>query len=373
MPGSLKIGTLFGIPIRVNYTFLLVLPLLALMFGRNFTAITELAGVPERAIWGSPLLWGLGIAVALFASVLAHELGHALYAIHKGGKVLDIVLLPIGGVSQISEPPRENKHEAVMALAGPLVSLAIGVGLLAVFALMRGLGLYSLQLAVFYVAQLNLMLGFFNLLPAFPMDGGRILRSLLATRMGPVRSTQVAAAVGKGFALFFALVGILTFNLFLLLIAFFVYAGAQAEGQQVLMKAALGEVQVQHLMSGSRTAVGGDMPLSVAVDQMISEKRTTLPVTEDGLVRGMLTLADVQHVAASERATRLTRQVARIVTPVHPTDDVWTAFRQMREQGFTEIAVVTDGQLIGTISQDDVARGLQLLELRATESPRYAR
>jgi len=168
------------------------------------------------------------VAIALFACVLVHELAHSLYALRKGGRVRDITLLMVGGVSQMSEPPKEVKHEAIMALAGPLVSFALG----AEFHLLRLLAdhaSFNLRFALFYLGILNLALGAFNLLPAFPMDGGRILRAVLATRMGLVQATRTAAKVGKVFAVVFGVLGVLTINMLLVLIAFFMFIGAEGE------------------------------------------------------------------------------------------------------------------------------------------------
>jgi Zn-dependent protease len=233
--GGFKIGTIRGIPIRVHITFLIVLPILAVGFARTFRVAAHLAEVPPEKVTGSPFLWGVGMALALFLSVLLHELGHSLYSIRKGGKVRDITLLMIGGVSQMSEMPREPRHEAMMALVGPLVSLGLGVLLYGLHALSAGTS-FGIQFGLFYLAGLNLFLGLFNLLPAFPMDGGRILRGVLTPRLGALRATRIAATVGKVFAVLFGIWGLLTLNLILVLIGFFVFVGAQSEQRATMMK-----------------------------------------------------------------------------------------------------------------------------------------
>ena len=233
--GGFKIGSIRGIPIRIHITFLFVLPILALGFGRAFGVAARVAGVPPEQITGSPILWGVGVALALFASVLLHELGHSLYALRKGGRVRDITLLMIGGVSQISQMPRESKDEAMMAFIGPLVSIVLGIALYGLHAVSGGVS-FAAQFGLFYVAGLNLFLGLFNLLPAFPMDGGRILRALLSPRVGAVRATRIAATIGKVFAGLFCAWGLFSFNLLLVLIGFFVFVGAQSEQRAVMMK-----------------------------------------------------------------------------------------------------------------------------------------
>jgi Zn-dependent protease len=251
MTGALKIATIRGIPIRVHYSFLLVLPFLAFLFGRHFVMAAHMADVPTSGLAGSPWLWGLGVALGLFLSVLVHELAHSFYALWKGGKVEDITLLMIGGVSRISEGPERPRQEAMMAFVGPLSSLALGAGFLGLHLLASPTATPNLRFAFFCLAQLNLVLGLFNLLPAFPMDGGRILRALLVGRMGALRATDVASKVGIGFAALFALAGLLTFNLLLLLVAYFVYVGAREERGQELAQSLLSQLHVGEVMTPS--------------------------------------------------------------------------------------------------------------------------
>lgn len=364
MGGSFRIGTIRGIPIRIHFTFLFVLPLLAFLFGSVFQTAAELADVPPEAIRGHPYVWGLGIAVMLFVGVLIHELAHALYAIRTGGKVIDITLLMIGGVSRISEPPNEVKHQAWMAAAGPLTSLALGAIAFGVYALLAGTQAFDLQFAVFYIGYLNVLIGVFNLLPAFPMDGGRILRALLVRRKGPVGATQTAAAVGKGFALLFGLLGILSFNIFLLLIAFFVYIGAEGESRQVLMEAVLGRLKIDSLMEERTTSVESNVPVYDAGERMVQERRLGFPVTEGGMVRGVVTLAQVQMVPPERRQDVTAGEVARPVKAFRTKDEVWSALREMEEQQVHQVPVVdSTGRLIGTLTRDAILRGLQLREL----------
>lgn len=309
--GGFTIGSVRGIPIRVHFTLLLVLPLLAFAFSRAFRDAARLAEVPPDQLTGSPLLWGLGLAVALFVSVLLHELAHSLYALKKGGQVRDITLMMVGGVSQISEMPREPKHEAMMAFVGPLLSILLGVLLYAIHALLSETPWFQLRFAMFYLGGLNLFLGFFNLLPAFPMDGGRILRALLTRRLGMVRATRFAATIGKVFAVLFAIWGLYTMNVLLMVIAVFVYMGAESEKRAVLVKALMGQLRVRDLMS----------------------------------------------------APPATRAPA-----VLPDDDAASALRIMNETNAPQLAVVAeDGSLIGSIGREDILRGLNPSEIEAMQ------
>src|SRR6202022_4623456 len=253
--GGFRIGTIKGIPIRVHYSFLLILPFLAYQFGLLFRSAASHAEVPREMLGGNPFIWGLGLALALFASVLIHELAHSLYALKKGGRVQDITLLMIGGVSNLSTPPKTTRQEAVMALVGPLTSLLLAGVFYAANRVVAGLDSFDLQFALFYLAEMNLFLGLFNLLPAFPMDGGRIARAMLTERYGLLRATQLAVGLGKAFAALFGIVGLFSFNVVLMIIAFFIFVGAEAESRSVLIKAMLGHVRVRDLMSPSHGSI----------------------------------------------------------------------------------------------------------------------
>lgn len=302
-----KIGSIRGIPIRIHFTFLLVLPLLAFGFARAFREAASVAEVPPSQL-GSPLLWGLGLALALFLSVLLHELAHSLYALRKGGQVRDITLMMVGGVSQISEMPREPRHEAIMAFAGPFVSILLGLLLYGVHALIADTPSFQLRFATFYLGGLNLFLGFFNLLPAFPMDGGRILRALLSGRIGAVQATRISAGVGKVFAVLFGIWGLATMNVLLMVIGVFVFMGAESEKRAVLVKSLIGRMRVR--------------------DVMAAQNPSDAPV-------------------------------------ISPDDDAATALRIMNESNVSHLAVVdADGTPIGSIDREDILRGLKLDEHR---------
>ncbi len=364
-----QIGTVRGIPIRIHFTFLLVLPLLAYGFGRSFAEQARQAGVPVGGLAGSPYAWGLGIAVALFLSVLVHELAHSLYALSHGGRVRSITLLMIGGVSELVEPPRTPGQEAVMALAGPATSLVLGALFGAGWLAAAGLGEANLRFALFYLAELNVVLGAFNLLPAFPMDGGRILRGVLARRRGPVRATQIAATVGKIFAILFGIAGFLQPNFLLVIVAFFVYAGAEGEERQVLARAVLGELRVAELMTPSAAAVAPGESLFDVGERMVRERRLAFPVVEGDVVLGILPLEAVERVPLERRRATTAREAAVPAVPVSPQDKVADALRSLSERGATHLAVVDGGRLVGVLSQADVFRGLKLRELEASQHP----
>src|SRR5512138_3799845 len=359
MSGSIRIGTIRGIPIRIHVTFLVVLPLLAWGFGRVFSEAARLAGIPPSELRGAPVLWGLVVALALFLSVLVHELAHSLYALRKGGRVRDITLLMIGGVSQISEPPRTGRQEAIMALVGPLTSLALGVVFAAAARAVRGSPFFDLRF----------VLGAFNLLPAFPMDGGRVLRGFLADRMGLPRATRIAAGLGKAFAIAFAVLAFFSANLLLMVVAFFVYVGAESESRGVLVKAFLGEIRVKDLVRSRPEPVDAFTSLYDLGERMLRERRLAYPVAEGGRVVGVATLEDVRKVPLEERGRMTVGEVARRVQPLQARDHATEAMRALAEAGLPVLPVVDGAAPAGVLGRQDLARGLQLVELEATQHP----
>ena len=355
---AVTIGSIAGIPVRVHWSFLIALPLLAMVFGQNVAPAAAIIGTDPRSLSGPLFLWGLGLTLALFVSVLLHELAHAMYARRKGAVVHDITLLMIGGVSRIGEP-RRPRHEAIMALAGPGVSLALGLAAGAVEAIVPR-GWTDARVALVLLAEMNLLLGLFNLIPAFPMDGGRVLRALLATRIGPVRATRIASLVGKLFAGLFVAAGLLGGGVFLILIGGFVFIGAEAESRQVRMKSALGRVRVRDLMSGPGSVIGAHDSLRAAAEQMMREHRTAYPVVDDGQVIGVLTLGDVRKVPGERRGRVEAADVAHRAPPIGPDDEAWTAFRAIVESDVPVLPVVDHGELVGAIDQSAIMRGIEL-------------
>lgn len=323
--GGMRIFSVRGIPIRLHPSLLLVLPLLAFGFGSVFTRAAEVAGVPPERITLSPWVFGLLIAVALFASVLVHELAHSLYALRTGGKVKGITLMIVGGVSHLSVPPDRPRDEAVMAFAGPAVSLGLAGLFFTGWAALAGAHSFDLRFAFFHLGYLNLVLAMFNLVPAFPMDGGRILRALLSIRLGPVRATRIAGIVGRGFALLFGLAGVMTGNVVLLIIAAFVWFGARGESRQVEADAQLAGMKVSDVMHAA--------PLAGAA--------------RDVLKAGPLARADESLV---------------------------TAYRRLAEEEVPLLAVVdANGEIAGLLDWKDVQLGLRLQALARAGSQDAAR
>lgn len=358
--GAFKVASFRGIPIRLHYSLLLGLPLLTLVFGSVVRQAARTASVPVELPGAVPFLWGLAVAVGLFASVLLHEMAHVFYALRTGGRVRSITLMIVGGVSEVTELPRRHRDEVLMALVGPLTSVGLGVLLIGLLAMLPESRVFTPRFAVSYLSGLNIFLGLFNLLPAFPMDGGRILRGLLAGRMGLLRATRVASGVGKGFAGLFFLVGLLTLNPFLFVIAFVVLTGAEAEAQQVRARTVLEKLRVEQVMTPRFHGVELDTSVAEALGDLHRARRPALPATEQDQPVGWVELAELLRVPEPERAHRTIRELCRKAVVVSPEEDVWSAARRMVEAQPPLLLVLERGRLVGTVDGNDINAALTL-------------
>jgi Zn-dependent protease/CBS domain-containing protein len=296
-------------------------------------------------------------------SVLLHELAHSVYALRKGGAVSDISLMMIGGVSRITRMPEGSRHEALMALAGPVTSLLLGAMSLGIHVLLASANSFNLSFAFFYLGSLNIFLGLFNLLPAFPMDGGRILRALLTGWLGRVRATRVSGWVGQGFAVLFGLYALVSGNFVLLFIAFFVFMGAAAESRDVLLQSRLEGVAVSAVMVPRTEAVQAGQSLREALERLLGERRRAMPVEEGGQVVGMLLLDDVRRVPVSELEERQVRELSVAAPVLTPASAAWDALKEMGQRRLPQLPITEDGVLVGTLTQEDLVRALELREL----------
>ncbi|HEY6221442.1 MAG TPA: site-2 protease family protein, partial [Candidatus Eisenbacteria bacterium] len=273
MRWSWQIAKVAGIPIRVHATFLIFIVFVYIVLARGQSPTLALETV--------------GFFLALFGCVVLHELGHALTARRYGVRTRDITLLPIGGVARLERIPEKPSQEIAVALAGPAVNFLIAGILLAILLGGGGgaqlLGNPTLLQGNFLARLLayNVFLALFNLIPAFPMDGGRVLRALLATRLDYLRATQIAANVGQGIAFLFGLAGLFG-NPFLLFIALFVFIGAGQEAQAVQMRSAFEGVPVSRAMIRDFQSLRGDEPLSRAVELLLGGHQQDFPVLGSG-------------------------------------------------------------------------------------------
>ncbi len=350
MGGSWRIGRIAGIDVFVHPTFLL---LLVWVVVTNYLAHND----------AMEAFNGLVFIVALFGVVVLHELGHALTARRFGIGTRDITLLPIGGVARLERIPEDPWQELVVALAGPAVNaviagliylgLMLGDGLSGLTAAMHGGGGFIQQM--FWV---NVTLLVFNLLPAFPLDGGRVLRALLAMRFDYVRATQAAAVIGQGIAILFGFLG-LRYNVFLIFIAIFVWIAGAQEAGLVQLRSALGGVPVMRVMIKDFQSLRPDDPLSEAVAHVLAGFQQDFPVVEDGRLVGVLTRNELAAALGRYGAeTPVGDVMHRQFTTADPREMLQTAFARLQEGHSRSLPVVRDGKLVGILTADNLAEVL---------------
>jgi len=366
---SFTVGRIYGIPIRIDLTLLLILPLLAWLIGGqvdlwvdNLNVIGANLDADPLTSGQTPLYLGSAAAVGLFLGVLLHELGHSVVAMRYGYPIDSITLWILGGIAQFTDQPEDWKHEFNIAIAGPLVSVVLGaVSYGALVALPASLD--TVRFVVGYLALMNFALAAFNMLPGFPMDGGRVLRALLARNRPYAQATQTAAEVGKLFAILLGIVGLFA-NFFLILIALFIYVGASGEAQRTTMNAAFADVSVRDIMTPAEDlrTVSPDATVADLLGRMFRERHTGYPVLADGDLVGLVTLDDAREVPEVEREAYLVEDVmSQDLLTVSADSSVMDAFDTMQEHGVGRVLVVDDGDLVGLLTRTDVMTALSII------------
>jgi len=365
MGWSLHLGRWLGIDVYLHTTFLLLLAFIGLSQGIA-------AGSAGAAINGVLFFAGL------FVCVLLHEYGHALAARRYGIATRDITLLPIGGVARLERMPDKPWQEFVVALAGPAVNVVIAGGLFAGLAL-RNSGQLPLELNVtsggFIERMLaaNVFLVVFNLLPAFPMDGGRVLRSLLAMRMNYARATSIAAAIGKAMAVLFGFAGLFG-NPMLLLIALFVYIGATQEAAAAQMKWSFAGASVREAMLTDFRTLSPQASLADATKLLLAGSQTDFPVVDGGRVVGILDHAELFRALRERGELALVGEVMRpqfvALEAARSLDEALTEVRS--ESGLT-MAVIEDGRFVGLLTPENLGEFFLIRRALVNRPPRPPR
>ena len=362
---------ILGIPLKVDLSFLIILPLLAWIIGSNVPAFVEafrLGIDPEVLASGLMPYWlGLAAAVGLFASVVIHELGHAVVGMRLGLKVKDITLWLLGGVARFADMPRRQGREAIVAVAGPATSF--GIAMVLYFLLPQiPPDQAALRFLTAYLLVMNLVVGAFNLLPAIPLDGGRILRSLLALRFPYLQATRISAGVSRTLAVLLGLVGFATLSPFLMLIAFFVFMAVSGETTQATMREVLEHVPVTDVMAKEVESVRAELAVGALLDRMLEDGYHGYPVLDaEGRLAGMVTLEGVKRRKRAGQIAPDTR-VGEIMSTgncsIPASATAFEAFQKMAQDGGDRIAVIdADRSVRGIISKTDLLRSVQVRDL----------
>jgi len=376
--GVYRLFRIFGFEVRLNLTWLLLAFLITWTLGAGLFP-AEYPGLPAAAYW-----WmGLAGAAGILFSIVAHELTHALVARHFGLHIRGITLFIFGGVAEMEQEPPRPRVEFLMAVAGPIASLVLA------WAFRRFEGLVSawdgpvpVVAVLHYLGLINVVLALFNLVPAFPLDGGRMLRAALWQRTGDLhRATLIASRIGAGFGIGLMVLGGLSFiqgsfvtGMWWLLIGAFLRAAAAGSYRQLLIRDLLGNKPVSELMSPDPVTVTPDTTLERLLEDFVYRHHyKLLPVTEDGRLTGCVTLQDIKKVPPENRGTATVAEVASPCSPqntVAPETSAGTLAAEMGRPGAsTRRMVVRDGRLVGVISLRDLSEYVALkLDLESPQA-----
>ncbi len=356
MGSSIRVFTVRGIDVKMHITFPLILVWAAIQFGL----------IGNRGLDGA--IFGVVVTLLLFGIVVLHELGHSFAALEYGVPIEQIVLLPIGGVAQMGRPPDKPSQELVIAIAGPAVNFGLAV-LLALATLivpynfspremiisLQGMGELGVGPIFNYVFVSNLFIGAFNLLPAFPMDGGRVLRALLALRLEYGLATRIAVSIGQAMAWLLGLWGFLGGGFFLILIAVFIYLGAGQEGQLVQLRGVLARLTVDQAYTRQTETLKPDSTLRDAVDLTLTSFQSNFPVCTDGQLVGLLTQKILIEALNRHPPDTPVQEVMRTdIQPVSPKDGLFDVQQQLSQSQVEALPVVDFGRYLGLITAQDI-------------------
>lgn len=344
MKWSWRAGTVFGIAVYIHWTFVILLGWIALAHVQSEGTVLQ-------------FVVGLVSIIVLFGVVLLHELGHCLTARRFGIQTKDITLLPIGGLARLERMPDKPWQEFWVAIAGPAVNVALALGAYILLQVRNGhglipqtLGFETSPLEQFYTVNIYLVL--FNLLPAFPMDGGRVLRALLASRLEYAQATRIAAGIGQGMSLIFVFAGVVTGNFMLLFIALFVWLGAEGEASMAQVKSVLGDARVKDAIIRQFRALSPDDPLSAAVEDIFSGFQQDFPVVDEwGRVIGILTYANlIRALSESGPRGRVGDAMSTEFGVCGPMDRLEDVMPKLQASAASTFAVIDNGVLVGLLT-----------------------
>jgi len=370
MHDAWQIGHLFGIPLRVHVSWLVVFGLISWSLASGYFP-AELPDLPAWSYW----LTAIVAAAMFFSSIILHELGHSLVARHHGIGIASITLFVFGGVSQMKDEPREARQELQIAIVGPLISLGLALLFGALSALAAtGAEPSSLGVVLRYLGAVNLLVAVFNMLPAFPLDGGRVLRALLWLRSGDLlRATATAAQIGRGLALALIVFGVIRllggdfFGLWVVLIGWFIMQAGSASLAQASLRQALAGLRVRDVMTTEvKTVEAGASLHDLIEDCFIRHTYGGYPVVKDGRVVGLVTLQELRNTPAEGRATT---RVERVMAPleaglvVAPDTPVIDALNRMMSGRARRLVVLERERLVGLITANGI---LHLTQTRAS-------
>lgn len=361
MRNSIGLGKIFGIPLRLHYTWFIIFILLTVSLVVYF---------PGDYPMEQRILSGILTSVLFFASIIAHELAHCALAIHNNIPVKEITLFVFGGVSQITKEASRPRTEFLIAVVGPLASLAIGGIFYGLHLLLEAHPL--LAAFMWWLAIINVILAVFNLVPGFPLDGGRMFRAIVWHRTHNYqKATSIATKVGRGIAYLFIAGGIFIIfayqswlnGLWFIFIGWFLHDAARASYRQVLLRGSLAGITVRHVMDYGCPLVGLDFNLKdLAQQYILPTGRTCFSVTREAVLEGMITLQQIKKIPKAKWDSTLVQDVmtpASKLKIAYPDQDILTLFQEMNEETANHIPVIERGKVIGMLNREDIDRFLR--------------
>ena len=355
MKWSWKVGNFLGVDVYLHATFFLLIGWIGLSYWFQENSLTA-------------VVTGVGFILALFGSVVLHEYGHALSARKYGIKTRNITLYPIGGVASLERIPENPRQELWVALAGPLVNVVIAAVLFVVLLVTSTIApITSLSMTggsfIERLMLTNLLLVGFNMIPAFPMDGGRVLRALLAMRMDYTTATQWAAGIGQGLAFIFGFIGLFS-NPFLVFIALFVWIGAQGEGQMVQMKSVLEGIPVRRAMLTNYETLSPDDRLSMVINYVLAGDQKEFPVVSEGEVMGILTQSDLleglKRFGENTPVSQVMQKEFKVADP-HEMLDI--AFARLQDCACHTMPILEGERMVGLVTMDNIGEFIRIQSL----------
>ena len=364
LKSGIPIGKLFGISLRLHYSWFFIFALITWALAANYFPSTQ----PS---WSLSMKIGAGLITSFlfFGSVLFHELMHSLVALREGIQIQSITLFILGGVSQMTGEPKTARDEFRMAIAGPVSSLVLGGIFLGIYFALRSNTAVAAQFVAaisFYLGFINILLGAFNLIPGFPLDGGRVLRSLLWWRGKNLQSaTKIASNVGRAFGFLFIFGGIwLIFSgyffdgIWLALIGWFLESAAVGSYRQTLLQDMLKGHVASDVMSQDCMVVPPDITVEKLVNEnVLTSGRRCFPVTSDGRVEGLVTMHNIRSVPRDRWGTELVRDAMTpldSIKSVEPNEDLNVVLQMMAQDDINQIPVIYQGKIVGVVGRDNI-------------------
>jgi Zn-dependent protease len=365
---GIRLGKISGIAISIDLSWFVIFGIFAYILARGY--FPQMA--PRESV-GTYWLFSIITSLLFFGSVVAHEMSHAVVARRRGIPISGITLFIFGGVAQMEDEPQTPRDEFAMAIAGPLASVGVAVLFFAAAFAARTMGSNLWFVSFFYLWFINLVLAIFNMIPGFPMDGGRVFRSFLWWTMKDLRrATRVASITGQGFG--WTMIAFGAISLFLpalrgyggiwfALVGWFLISAARSSYQQVVLRESLRHVPVREVMNSNAEAVSPATTLERLVnDHFLAEGPTTLPVERDGMLMGLVSVEDVRSIPRERWATTLVTEVMKPLEKeqvISVEEDAWDATNRMAQTNSDRVLVAEDNRVTGLVTRGSIMRWLQ--------------